>query len=167
MGRLGVSSALTALAAMAFAVLTVAACTHDDTQKIASAPDIPERPDYNWDVRPILSQNCFACHGNGKQRAGLRLDVSKVAFGELPETKGKHAIVPGNPRKSEIIRRITSSDASVRMPPEETHKVLTPREVAILERWIKQGAKYKEHWAYIAPKEVKPDRTDWDRQAVN
>jgi hypothetical protein len=167
MRRFGVVSALTALVGMAGGLWLLAACTSENTQKVAGRPDIPARPDYNWDVRPILSQNCFACHGNGKQRAGLRLDLAKTAYGDLPEDKGKHAIVPGNPKKSEAFRRITSGDPQVRMPPEETHKVLTAREVAILERWIKQGAKYKEHWAYIPPKEVKPERTEWDKQAVN
>ena len=68
---------------------------------IAGPLSIPERPDWNWDVRPILSQNCFACHGQGTQKAGLRLDDEKVATGELPENKGHRAIVPGNPGRSD------------------------------------------------------------------
>jgi hypothetical protein len=145
------------------------ACTTDTPTKMADAgmAPIPDRPDWNWDVRPILSQNCFACHGQGTQKAGLRLDDQEIATGDLPENRGHHAIVPGNPKKSELFKRITSNDKDFRMPPKESHKTLSARDVAILERWIKQGAKYKQHWAYIAPAVVKPKRTDWDRQAVN
>ena len=134
---------------------------------IAGPLSIPERPDWNWDVRPILSQNCFACHGQGTQKAGLRLDDEKVATGELPENKGHRAIVPGNPGRSMLVRRITSADVDFRMPPKESHKSLTARDIAILERWIDQGARYKQHWAYIPPTIERPRRTRWDDQAVN
>jgi len=147
----------------------LAACQHyggSDQVADASAA-IPDRPDYNWDVRPILSQNCFGCHGNGTQKAGLRLDLSDNAYAKLPQNPKKRAIVPGNPKKSELFKRISSDDPDFRMPPKEAHKTLSPTEVAIIERWIKQGAKYKQHWAYIAPKEVSPKRSEWDRQTVN
>ncbi|HEU4625235.1 MAG TPA: DUF1553 domain-containing protein [Steroidobacteraceae bacterium] len=131
------------------------------------AVPIPDRPDWNWDVRPILSQNCFACHGQATQKAGLRLDDREVATGELPENKGHRAIVPGNPGKSELIKRVSSQDIDFRMPPKETHKSLSARDIAILERWIDQGASYKKHWAYITPTLVHPARTQWDSQAIN
>jgi hypothetical protein len=153
---------------VAVAAGVLVACATDKDRQVADAGmDVPERPDWNWDVRPILSQNCFACHGQGTQKAGLRLDDQEVAKGELPENKGHRAIVPGNPKKSMLFKRITSTDSDFRMPPKESHKTLSPRDIAILERWIKQGAKYKQHWAYIAPTVVKPKRTRWDRQAVN
>jgi hypothetical protein len=168
MRGLSVSTIVAVLGAAALSAALLVACVHGPSQTIASAADaIPEHPDYNWDVRPILSQNCFSCHGAGVQKAGLRLDVAKVAFAEIPDDQGKHAIVPGNPKKSELIRRITSDDLDYRMPPKQTHKVLSPREVAILQRWIQQGAKYKEHWAYIPPKVVTPARSRWDDRAVN
>ena len=72
-----------------------------------SAP-LLDRPDWNWDVRPILSQNCFSCHGQGVQKAGLRLDLQKAAYDPIPEDKSKRAIVPGNPGKSELYKRIVS-----------------------------------------------------------
>jgi hypothetical protein len=77
-----------------------------------AASAIPDRPDWNWDVRPILSQNCFACHGQGIQKAGLRLDLQKSAYDPIPDDKNKRAIVPGNLRKSELYKSITSTDAS-------------------------------------------------------
>jgi hypothetical protein len=145
------------------------ACAHDKGGQVADAGGaaIPDRPDWNWDVRPVLSQNCFSCHGQGTQKAGLRLDIEKAAYDPIPEDKNKRAIVPGNPGKSELFRRITSSDSDFRMPPREAHKTLSARDIAVIERWIKQGAQYKQHWAYITPTIVKPERTKWDGQAVN
>src|SRR5215813_15321494 len=110
--------------------------------------------DYNWHVRPILSENCFKCHGPdaSSRKAKLRLDVAEVAKAELPESKGKFAIVPRHPERSELIRRITSRDPDERMPPESTHKTLTAQQVAILRQWIDNGAEYEPHWVFIPPK---------------
>ncbi len=66
-----------------------------------------------------------------------------------------------------MFRRITSTDADYRMPPRDAHKTVSARDIAVIEKWIKQGAKYKPHWAYIPVKEVRPDKTEWDKQAVN
>jgi hypothetical protein len=155
------------VAAMTAGILV--ACAHDKGGQVADAggAPIPDRPDWNWDVRPILSQNCFACHGQGTQKAGLRLDIEKAAYGAIPEDKNKHALVPGNINKSELFKRITSDDADFRMPPKDSHKTLSPRDIAVIERWIKQGAHYKQHWAYIQPVVVEPQKTKWDKQAVN
>src|SRR5215472_17904068 len=128
----------------------------------AGSGPIPGRPDWNWDVRPILSQNCFSCHGQGMQKAGLRLDLQKAAYDPIPEDKNKRAIVPGNPGKSELYQRIISTNPDLKMPPKEAHKTLSAHEVAVIERWIAQGAVYKPHWAYIPPAIVKPEKTKWD-----
>ena len=133
----------------------------------AGSVPIPDRPDWNWDVRPILSQNCFSCHGQGLQKAGLRLDIDKAAYDPIPEDKNKRAIVPGNPGKSELYKRIIATNADYRMPPKEAHKTLSARDVAVIERWITQGALYKPHWAYLPPTIIKPENTKWDSQAVN
>jgi hypothetical protein len=169
MRKIGSQSLMIGAGVAAMAVGILVACAHDKGGQVADgggAP-IPDRPDWNWDVRPILSQNCFACHGQGAQKAGLRLDIQKAAYDPIPEDKNKRAIVPGNPGKSELIKRIESTDADYKMPPKESHKSLSPRDIAVIERWIKQGAQYKQHWAYIQPTVVAPQKTQWDKQAVN
>ena len=111
--------------------------------------------DFNRDIRPILSNKCFACHGpdEGQLEAGLRLDDRKVATGELES--GSTAIVPGKPDSSELLTRVSSDDEDVRMPPAEFGKALTDEEVATLRRWIEQGAEFADHWSYVKP--VRPD----------
>jgi hypothetical protein len=125
--------------------------------------------DYNWHVRPILSENCFKCHGPdpAARKAGLRLDVGELAVQELPEDKGKFAIVPGEPGRSELVRRITSTDVDERMPPESTHKTLTAKQVAILRQWIDNGAQYRPHWAFIKPERPAIPSTAFAQRAAN
>ncbi|HET6573437.1 MAG TPA: PSD1 and planctomycete cytochrome C domain-containing protein [Fimbriiglobus sp.] len=107
--------------------------------------------EFNRDVRPILSNKCFACHGPDKKHveADLRLDVEKSA---KEDRGGYRVLTPGQPDKSELVRRITAEDASERMPPKKSGKTLTPAEIDVLTRWVKQGAKYQAHWAYVPPK---------------
>jgi hypothetical protein len=106
---------------------------------------------FNRDIRPILSDNCFVCHGPDMNRlqAGLRLDVREAAL--APADSGEPAIVPGDPDASELVRRILSEDDSERMPPEEANKTLTEAQKKLLQRWIAQGAEYQRHWAYEPP----------------
>jgi hypothetical protein len=112
--------------------------------------------DYNSDVKPILSDKCFACHGpdKAKQKAGLRLDRAEAAFAVLPENPGKRAIVPRNISASEAVRRILSRDPEEVMPTPASHLTLTAREKAVIIRWIEQGAVYQPHWAFVAPKKA-------------
>jgi len=171
-GSLGLPIGASIVAASAGAFVFLAFSNGNSGQAAAEAADagsvpIPDRPDWNWDVRPILSQNCFSCHGQGIQKAGLRLDLQKSAYDPIPDDKNKRAIVPGNLRKSELYKSIISTDPDHKMPPREAHKTLSVRDVAVIERWIAQGAQYKQHWAYIAPTIVKPKQTKWDNQAVN
>src|SRR6187402_1236973 len=85
-------------ASAAVAALMSACSTYDQPKAVAEAAGaVPDTVDWNWNVRPILSQNCFGCHGSGTQKAGLRLDDEKIAKGDLPEDKGHRAIVAGNP----------------------------------------------------------------------
>lgn len=93
--------------------------------------------------------------------------MPEAAFGELPESPGKHAIVPGNPDASELMRRVTSEDPDVRMPPLQSHKVLGDAQIAILRKWIDDGAEYKPHWAFIAPASPRVPRADFDDRAIN
>jgi Protein of unknown function (DUF1553)/Protein of unknown function (DUF1549)/Planctomycete cytochrome C len=106
--------------------------------------------EFNRDVRPILSDKCFACHGPDEKHrtAKLRLDVEKDA---KADRDGTHAIVPGKPAESELVRRITAEDVSERMPPKKTNKPLTASEIDTLRRWIAEGAKWSAQWAYVAP----------------
>jgi hypothetical protein len=126
-------------------------------------------PSFNWDVRPILSNNCFRCHGPDEEarEAGLRLDLRETATAELPETPGKTAIVPGDPNASELIRRISATDPDIVMPPPATHLALSGEDIAVLTRWIEAGAEYQPHWSFIAPADpVVPERAS-DATIVN
>lgn len=108
--------------------------------------------DFDRDVRPILADNCFSCHGfdANKRVAGLRLDTAAGAFAKL--ASGKQAIVPGKPEESELLKRILLPEShGLHMPPISTKKVLTTAQVGILRRWIAQGAVYKKHWAFETP----------------
>ena len=102
--------------------------------------------DYNEDVRPILSENCFYCHGpdGNKRKAKLRLDVRADAL-------AKKAFVPGDADASELIKRLSSTDSDEVMPPPDSHRTITPAQKEILRRWVAEGAEYKEHWAYVTP----------------
>ena len=127
---------------------------------VAAAYDkLPTALDYNQHVKPVLSDKCFACHGpdKAKQKAGLRLDMAKSAYGPLPESPGKVAIKPGNWQKSEVVLRILSGDADYQMPTPKSHLTLSASEKAVLLKWIKEGAVYKPHWAFMKPeKKVVP-----------
>jgi hypothetical protein len=166
-GSLGLTIGASIVAVSAGVLLVGSYDRSGQAADAAASASIPDRPDWNWDVRPILSQNCFSCHGQAVQKAGLRLDLQKAAYDPIPDDKNKRAIVPGNPRRSELYKSIISTDPDYRMPPREAHKTLSARDVAVIERWIAQGAQYKQHWAYIAPTIVKPEKTKWDGQAVN
>ncbi|MDX1963605.1 MAG: DUF1553 domain-containing protein [Pirellulales bacterium] len=108
-----------------------------------SAQERSAPPPYNRDIRPILSDHCFACHGPDKnhRQAELRLDMRADAL-------AKNAFVPGNADESELWRRITSNDPDVVMPPPDANKPLTPQQRDLLRQWIAAGAEYQEHWAY-------------------
>ena len=116
--------------------------------------ELPDRVDYNFHVKPILSDRCFKCHGpdDAVRQAGLRLDTEHGPFATLPS--GVRAVVPGWPRRSELVRRILSDDPAVMMPAPSSHLTLNDYEKALLIKWIDQGAEWKRHWAFTAP--VKP-----------
>ena len=106
---------------------------------------------FNRDIEPILSQNCFKCHGadGASRKAGLRLDQSDSAT--QPAESGETAIVSGKPEHSELLSRVTSADPDLHMPPAETKKNLTAEQIELLRRWIAGGAKYQGHWAFEKP----------------
>jgi hypothetical protein len=108
--------------------------------------------DFAREIRPILSENCFTCHGpdSAKRKGELRLDVKESAFGKAKS--GAVAIVPGNVDQSELVKRICATDADDVMPPPTEPKQLKPEQVALLKRWIQEGANWTGHWAYEAVK---------------
>ncbi|MDB6154131.1 MAG: Planctomycete cytochrome [Chthoniobacteraceae bacterium] len=120
----------------------------------AFAADAP--PDFNKEVRPILSQNCFKCHGpDDKSRKGkLRLDLREAAL--KAGKSGEIAVVPGKPESSEMLTRVFSSDEDEIMPPPGAKKALTEAQKEILKRWVAAGAEYVPHWAFVPPRQAAP-----------
>jgi len=112
----------------------------------AAEPPIPSKIEFNRDVRPILSNNCFFCHGPdpNHREAKLRLDIRDEAL-------ASGAISPGKPDQSELVERVLTSEDEERMPPPESNRKLTARQKEILKRWVAQGAEYQQHWAYEPP----------------
>ncbi|MEK6261708.1 MAG: DUF1553 domain-containing protein [Planctomycetota bacterium] len=113
----------------------------------------PSKIDFSRDIKPILSNNCFFCHGpDANERKGgkdgLRLDTEEGAFADQG---GTFAVVKGQPDKSELVRRTSSTDPDVMMPPKTTGKKLSEREIALLKEWVKQGGNYARHWSYAKP----------------
>eukprot|EP00913_Durusdinium_trenchii_P008933 g8399.t1 len=140
-------------------------------QPAAESRPAPRRVQFTRDIRPILSDYCFKCHGpDAKTRkAELRLDTKQGAFAGRD---GAKMIVPGNSQRSELIRRIQSADSDERMPPASEKLQLTKRQIELLKRWIDEGAKWEEHWAFIPPvkprvPEVAPRDRDHVRNAID
>jgi len=124
---------------------------------------LPDKVDFNFHVKPILSDRCFSCHGPDERsrKAGLRLDLEETAFASLSSGKGK-VIHPNNPSKSEIIKRIKSADPDYHMPPPESNLNITNYEIALIEKWIDQGAQWKNHWSFIPPEKAKIPKNHTD-----
>ncbi|MDQ3624057.1 MAG: PSD1 and planctomycete cytochrome C domain-containing protein, partial [Verrucomicrobiota bacterium] len=125
---------------------------------------------YNRNVRPILSDNCFACHGPDKNKrdSGLRLDLREEAI--HPAESGDTAIVPGKPEQSQLIARIFSEDRDEKMPPPKAHKILTPQQKETLKRWIAEGAAYEMHWSFtpLTPVELPALKASgWPRSGLD
>jgi len=133
---------------------------------------LPEIVDYNFHIKPILSDNCYTCHGPdaNKRKAGFRLDLEETAFSELPESPGEFPIVSKNPHSSKAYLAIVSDDPDVLMPPPNSNLALNTYEKRLIKKWIEQGAKFEKHWAYIPPKKNEPPRTektDWAQNEID
>jgi mono/diheme cytochrome c family protein len=153
-----------AAASLLFGAL-VSCCAASELRAADKLPSV----NFNRDIRPILTSKCFACHGPdaGSRQAELRLDREQDAHAKRD---GSPAIAPGSPRKSELFSRITSRDADLQMPPKETGKTLSPREIELIRRWIVEGAKYTRHWAFIKPRLPKPPaviNAEWTRNEID
>jgi hypothetical protein len=131
-------------------VCGVSGCSEAGSETRVALPDLV---DFNFDVKPILADRCFHCHGPDAavRESELRLDTREGAFRELAGEPGAFAIVPGDLDASVLYRRISSDDPNERMPPPESHRTLAEHEIALLGRWIEQGAEWREHWAFIQP----------------
>ncbi|MCA9047615.1 MAG: DUF1549 domain-containing protein, partial [Planctomycetaceae bacterium] len=128
--------------------------------------------DFNRDIRPLLSNRCFKCHGPDPDtlEAGLRLDLPDVAVRVLES--GQTAVVPGRPDDSELIRRVVTEDSDLRMPPAEHGAALSNAETALLRQWIEQGAPFARHWSYVKPQksevpEPPAEHSAWPRNPVD
>ena len=129
-------------------------------------PAAPVPISFNDEIRPLLSSRCMRCHGGVRQKSGLSLVFREEAL--RPLDSGKPALVPGQPGRSELIRRVTHGDPDERMPPD--HEPLTPPEISVLKRWIAQGAPWEPHWAYVRPDtSLAPPETpsDWPKNGID
>ncbi len=146
--------------AFLLAIMPMANCSHAAERKI----------EFDRDIRPILSDKCYACHGPDEthREGGFRLDRKDSAFGKADSDET--VIVPGKPELSELIARIVSDDEDLQMPPKDSTKSLTPAQIDLLKRWIAQGANWQEHWSFIPPvKHELPEvsRKDWCRNSID
>ncbi|HSF45618.1 MAG TPA: PSD1 and planctomycete cytochrome C domain-containing protein [Chitinophagaceae bacterium] len=133
---------------------------------------LPDVVDYNYHIRPILSDRCYKCHGpdGNKREADLRLDTEEGAYKALKDDPKGHVIVAGDPLNSDLYLRLVSTDTSYLMPPPSSNLALTPYEIKLIEKWITQGAKYKKHWAFIVP--AKPSlpevaKSSWPKNEID
>lgn len=142
-------------------------CAEKSTQSLELASG--DQISYNFHIRPILSDKCFACHGPdaNKREADLRLDTEAGAFASLKESPGKFALVSGKPMESEVYHRIVSSDPGSIMPPPESNLSLTPEEIDLIKRWIEQGAKYEPHWAFMKVEKPSVPAFDWGKNEID
>ncbi len=129
----------------------------------------PDKVSFNFDIRPILSDRCFFCHGpdEGKRKAKLRLDTEDGATGPR---KGGPAIIRGNPDESELIKRILSTDPEEMMPPPESHLTVTEAEKSLLRRWIEQGALWGNHWSFETIRKISPPKVsdkNWPKTDID
>src|SRR6266851_1874699 len=133
------------------------------------SPKATSTVDFQRQVRPILSDNCFQCHGPDKntRMVDLRLDTTEGIFGQR---KNGTPIVPAKPADSLLYQRITAATPARRMPPERSHKTLTAQQIEIIGRWIEEGATWKEHWAFVAPVRTDPPAVhakEWVRNPID
>ncbi|MBL9140146.1 MAG: DUF1553 domain-containing protein [Verrucomicrobiales bacterium] len=129
----------------------------------------PKPIDFNQEIRPILAENCYQCHGQDAQnrKADLRLDTEA---GSRQRHEGRAAIVPGDPASSELLHRLVTDDPEERMPPPASHRAISSQQQALLHRWIREGAAYDRHWAFKPPIRAPMPavrRQDWPRRPLD
>ena len=149
---------------VAFSLIAVSACALSASSVVMAAD---RKIEFNRDVRPILSNNCYQCHGPDKNQlqAGLRLDKPEIATAKLES--GQTAIVPKDLVSSGLVARITSNDPNQKMPPPESGKSISPEEIEILKQWVAQGAEFQGHWSFIPAVRREPPATRFTEHVRN
>ncbi len=152
------------LLAFAFLCVTAAFYFFKSESSDVTAQKIPDVVDFNFHIRPILSDRCFKCHGPdaATRKANLRLDTEEGLYQALKDNPDGHVIVSGKPRQSDLYLRLVAEDTSLVMPPPFSHLAVTDYEIELIEKWIAQGAKYQKHWAFIPPVAKTPPDIDSD-----
>ncbi|MCW3115994.1 MAG: hypothetical protein JWM28_76, partial [Chitinophagaceae bacterium] len=153
-------------------IICLSQACHQKDGSQQGATQLPDSVSYNFDIRPILSDKCLACHGPdaNKRKAGLRLDQAESAFSALKENPTSHAFVAGKPELSEAFLRISSKDTAFMMPPFTSNLKLTQHEIDLIGKWIKQGAKYEKHWAFAVPQKTalpKVNLATWPKNEID
>lgn len=139
-------------------------------QTVAIQAAEPQSVQFNRDIRPILAENCFQCHGPdpSHRKSGLRLDLREAAL--KPADSGELAIVPNQPQASSLVKRIESDDPGERMPPADSKKQLSAAQKELLKRWIAAGAPFELHWSFVQPQRPelpKVEQSSWPRNAID
>lgn len=157
---------------LVFGALTLTGLAFGGLGALATASAAEQKPtiDFNRQIRPLLSENCFACHGpDEKQRkAKLRLDTREGTLAKL--RSDGFAVVPGKSADSELLKRLVTDEPTARMPPAKTGKKLTPAQIDLIRQWIDQGAHYSAHWAFVAPERSALPRVanrSWPRNPID
>jgi hypothetical protein len=155
-------------------VVSILGLTYFQNSFLSGDKHLPEIVDFNWHIRPILSDRCFSCHGpdENKRQANLRFDTQEGAFAAVDTLFGvpRFAIVPGHPEQSLLVQRIFSASQDSIMPPVDSHLSLSDYEKQLLRRWIAQGAQWKNHWAFAAPERPEVPtvaKKGWDKNPID
>ncbi len=159
-----------ALTFICLAAPLIISCDSNEQNNFSQA--LPEVVDFNFHIKPILSDRCYACHGPdvNARKADLRLDDEDFAYNLLDTLEDIFVIKPGDLEKSELFKRIISEDAEQKMPPPESNLSLSNYEIALLKKWIEQGAEWKPHWSFIRPEKSPPPKvklTDWPKNSID
>lgn len=156
------------LFAVGFLCATAAAFFFRKSSPVATAQRIPEVVDFNFHIRPILSDRCFKCHGPdaATRKSNLRLDTEEGLYQALNDNPDAHVIVNGEPDESDLYLRLVSEDTAMVMPPPYSRLTVTDHEKKLIRKWIEQGAKYQKHWAFLTPEAKEPPAMD-DEWASN
>ena len=152
--------------------LLLPGCLEKEEKGNAVSKSVPDIIDFNFHIKPIFSDRCFACHGpdDNARQGDFRLDTETGAFRVLGEAADRHAIVPGFPDSSVIIHRLTNKDPDKKMPPPASNLAVSDYEIELIRKWISQGATWKKHWSFLPPnKSGLPNisQSDWANNSID